>query len=142
MAVPVDPAHGTDALLLGVYGLWRWRHRATDPLPARQIVHIVSLGALAVAVGFSWQVIAGIATDDPSAYLHTELSWRRGWTGDDGGFVPFEGFVQASVICVRFNVHCGSSCHCLRAGESGQRLESVQYMAPIAPQICYSGGAA
>lgn len=89
------------ALLLGVYGLWRWRHRATDPLPARQIVHIVSLGALAVAVGFSWQVVAGIATDDPSAYLHTELSWRRGWTGDDGGFVPFEGFVQASAIWFR-----------------------------------------
>ena len=33
--------------------------------------------------------------------MQTELSWRRGWTGGDGGFVPFEGFVQASAIWFR-----------------------------------------
>jgi hypothetical protein len=32
---------------------------ARDPLPTVQVVHIVALGVLAVAVGFSWQVIAG-----------------------------------------------------------------------------------
>lgn len=90
------------ALLLGLYGIWRWFRRRADPLPATQIVHIVMLGLLAVVVGFSWQVIAGIVTGDPAAYMETELSWRRGWTGDaDGGFVPFDGFVQASAIWFR-----------------------------------------
>ncbi|HYP73225.1 MAG TPA: hypothetical protein VEP72_03995 [Microbacterium sp.] len=90
------------ALLLALYGIHRWRTRRTDPLPAVQIVHIVALGLLAAAVGFSWQVIAAVATGDPSAYLDTELSWRRGWTGDtEGRFVPFEGFVQASAIWFR-----------------------------------------
>lgn len=89
------------ALLLALYGIWRWIRRRVDPLPATQIVHIVMLGLLAAAVGLSWQVIAGAVTGDPSAYLETELSWRRGWTGEDGAFVPFSGFVQASAIWFR-----------------------------------------
>jgi hypothetical protein len=89
------------ALLLGLYGIARWVRRRTDPLPAVQIVHIVCLGVLAAALGFAWQVIAGVATGDPQAYMETELSWRRGWTNEDGGFVPFSGFVQASGIWFR-----------------------------------------
>lgn len=90
------------ALLLALYGIVRWLRRRVDPLPATDVVHIVFLGLLAALVGFSWQVIAGYVTSDPSAYLETELSWRRGWTGDhDGGFVPFEGFVQAAAIWFR-----------------------------------------
>ena len=42
-------------------------------------------------------MIAGIATGDPGAYLATELAWRRHWiVGGVDGFVPFEGWVQAS----------------------------------------------
>lgn len=89
------------ALTLGLYGIARWLRRRTDPLPAGQIVHIVALGALAVAVGFAWQVIAGLVTGDHSAYLETELSWRRDWTGGETGFVPFAGFVEASAIWFR-----------------------------------------
>ena len=67
-----------------------------DPLGGREVVHILGTGALAVIVGFSWQVIAGIVTGDPTAYLATELAWRRNWLpGGESGFVPFEGFVQA-----------------------------------------------
>lgn len=85
------------ALYLGLHGILRWRHRRTDPLGAREIVHIVALGALATATGFAWQVIAGVVTGDPGAYLATELAWRRHWiTGGVEGFVPFEGWVQAS----------------------------------------------
>ena len=90
------------ALLLALYGIHRWMRRGRDPLPTVQIVHIVVLGLLAAAVGLSWQLIAAAATGDPSAYLDTELSWRRGWTGDhEGTFMPFEGFVQASGIWFR-----------------------------------------
>ena len=85
------------SLLLALYGLWRWSRRARDPLPVREIVHIVATGLLAAAVGFSWQVIAGVVTGDMQSYLDTELSWRRGWLGGhDAGFVPFDGFVQAA----------------------------------------------
>lgn len=90
------------ALLLGLYGLWRWFRRRRDPLPAREIGHIVALGLLAVVVGFSWQVIAGIATGDMGSYLATELSWRRDWLGaEHSGFVPFAGFVQAAGMWFR-----------------------------------------
>ncbi len=89
------------ALLLGLYGIVRWVRRRADPLPPVQIVHFVSLGLLSALLGFAWQVIASLVTGDPQAYLETELSWRRGWTNDDGGFMPFSGFVQASGIWFR-----------------------------------------
>lgn len=85
------------ALYLGLHGILRWRNRRTDPLGAREVVHIVALGALATATGFAWQLIAGVVTGDPGAYLATELAWRRHWiAGGVEGFVPFEGWVQAS----------------------------------------------
>lgn len=85
------------ALYLGLYGILRWLRRRTDPLPAREVVNIVALGALATVVGFSWQVIAGIVTGHPDAYLQTELSWRRNWLDDPpAGFVPFEGFIRGA----------------------------------------------
>ena len=90
------------SLLLALYGIHRWLHRREDALPAREIVHIVATGLIAAIVGFSWQLIAGWVTGEPSAYLETELAWRRSWTGAaDGGFVPFDGFVQAAAIWFR-----------------------------------------
>ncbi|PRB15192.1 hypothetical protein [Microbacterium sp. MYb62] len=85
------------ALYLGLHGVLRWLRRKQDPLAGHEVVHILALGALATVAGFAWQVIAGIATGDPGAYLATELAWRRHWiTGGVEGFVPFEGWVQAS----------------------------------------------
>ncbi|BDV31008.1 hypothetical protein [Microbacterium terricola] len=85
------------ALFLGLHGIVRWVRRRVDPLSVREIVHIVATGALAVVVGFSWQFLAAVATGDPGAYLATELAWRRNWISDaGGGFVPFDGFVQAA----------------------------------------------
>lgn len=90
------------SLLLALYGIVRWLRRRVDPLPAREVVHIVCAGLLAAAVGLSWPVIAGLVTGDPSAYMDTELSWRRGWIGDaHAGFVPFGGFWQATAIWAR-----------------------------------------
>lgn len=89
------------SLFLALYGIWRWFRRRRETLATIEIVHIVCLGLLAAAVGFSWQMIAGAVTGDPSAYLETELSWRRAWTSEDGGFLPFDGFVQAAAIWFR-----------------------------------------
>lgn len=86
------------ALLLGLHGIHRWLTRRDDPLPAREIVHIIALGAWATVLGFSWQVIASVATGDPTAYLDTELAWRRAWVGAEEMFVPFTGAVQAAAM--------------------------------------------
>lgn len=83
------------ALFLGLYGIWRWSTRRREALPGREIVHIVALGAWAVAVGFSWQLAAAVVTGDPGAYLATELAWRRNWIADaSGAFFPLDGFLQ------------------------------------------------
>jgi len=85
------------ALFLGLHGILRWVRRRDDPLHAREVVHIIALGALATVCGFAWQVVAGIVTGDPGAYLATELAWRRHWVaGGVEHFVPFEGWIQAS----------------------------------------------
>ena len=85
------------ALYLGLHGVLRWMRRKEDPLHGREVAHILALGALATVGGFAWQVIAGVATGDPGAYLATELAWRRNWiVGGVEGFVPFEGWIQAA----------------------------------------------
>ncbi|UIN31827.1 hypothetical protein [Microbacterium binotii] len=90
------------ALTLGLVGVWRWLRRRADPLPAREIVHLVALAALATVVGFSWQVIAAVATGDPGAYLATELAWRRNWIPDAAAhFFPFDGFLAGTAFWAR-----------------------------------------
>ena len=89
------------SLFLALFGVWRWFSRRREALAAVEVVHIVALGLLSAVVGFSWQYIAGAVTGEPDAYLETELSWRRAWTGESGGFVPFDGFVRASAIWFR-----------------------------------------
>ena len=72
------------ALFLGLYGIWRWVARRREPLPMREIVHIVALGLLAVVVGFSWQVIAGVVTG-----RRRTRTWRPSSRGG-GNWVPGE----------------------------------------------------
>lgn len=84
------------ALYLGLHGILRWIRRRREPLPARDVVHIIALGALATATGFAWQAIAGLATGDPGAYLATELAWRRNWGVGEAAFMPFDGWIQAA----------------------------------------------
>ncbi|WP_342672106.1 hypothetical protein [Microbacterium enclense] len=85
------------ALFLGLYGIHRFFRRRSEPLPVRDVAHLVGVAFVAVVVGFAWQVIAGVVTGDPGAYLATELAWRRNWVGDTSGrFVPVEGWIQAA----------------------------------------------
>jgi hypothetical protein len=82
------------ALFLGLHGVHRWFTRAREPLPARDVIHIVALGALASVIGFAWQAFAALRTGDAGAYLSTELAWRRNWIVDPPTqFVPFDGFM-------------------------------------------------
>ncbi len=89
------------ALFLGLFGLWRWFRRDREPLGRAEVVHILVLGALAVATGFAWQVIVGIVTGDPGGYLATELAWRRNWVADGGVFVPFHGWFAGAEFWLR-----------------------------------------
>lgn len=90
------------ALFLGLYGISRWMRRQHDPLRRSEVVHILLLGALATATGFAWQVIAALVTGRADAYLATELAWRRHWGTGEEGFVPFEGWIEASHFWFRF----------------------------------------
>lgn len=89
------------ALFLGLFGIWRWASRAREPLRRHEAVHIVALGTVGTALGISWPVIAGAVTGRADAYLETELSWRRLWVGDEGGFVPFEGWMLGAEYWLR-----------------------------------------
>lgn len=84
------------ALLLALVGGWRWLARAREPLRRGELAHLAASCALAAGLGLSWQVIAALVTGHPNAYLETELSWRRLWMDDAGGFVPFEGWFIAT----------------------------------------------
>jgi hypothetical protein len=86
------------SLFLGLFGIWRWFTRDREPLRRLEVVHIVTLGVLAAAAGFAWQLIAGWVTGEAGAYLSTELAWRRNWIPGDAAFFPFEGFVTASAF--------------------------------------------
>ncbi|MBS1905678.1 MAG: hypothetical protein JST33_03725 [Actinobacteria bacterium] len=85
------------ALMLGLMLVLRWIRRRTDPLTRREILHYLGLGVLGVVAGFAWQVIAGIATGVPNAYVETELSWRGFWMPQTSPatFSPFEGWLTA-----------------------------------------------
>lgn len=83
-------------LTIALYGLWRIRHRAERPIERREVVHILATGALGTVLGFAWPVIANTVTGNPDAYLETELAWRSGWVGEQGGFFPGEGWLQAA----------------------------------------------
>ncbi|GAA4490872.1 hypothetical protein [Microbacterium panaciterrae] len=85
------------ALMLGLMLVLRWIRRRQDPLAPQEIANYLCLGALAVAAGFAWQVIAGIVTHNPNAYMETELSWRAFWMPGAGhaAFAPFDGWLTA-----------------------------------------------
>ena len=69
------------ALALGLHVVYRWVTRERDPFARREVVASVTVGAVSVASGFAWLVIAGIVTGSPTAYTDTELAWRSAYIG-------------------------------------------------------------
>ena len=126
------------ALFLGLFGIHRWLTRAREPLARREVVHLVALATLATALGFSWQVIAGLATGREDAYLATELAWRRLWVGDAGAFVPFEGWAQAADYWFRswgLDPRWGLVALALLVIGVGAVLASSPHVARLGPEI-------
>ncbi|EMY33474.1 integral membrane protein [Arthrobacter crystallopoietes BAB-32] len=72
------------AAALGLYLLWRLRHRAADPLAPAEFVRISLLGIASCAGALAWPVLAWTATGELRAYTDTETAWR----GTD--LVPFK----------------------------------------------------
>lgn len=84
------------ALLLGLHGIARWMNRRREPLTAVEIVHIVATAALATVAGF-------VAGDRRSRHRrHGRVPRHRAGVASAldqrgvAGFVPFEGWIQAS----------------------------------------------
>ncbi|MEG8035644.1 hypothetical protein QP157_09985 [Sphingomonas sp. LR61] len=74
-------------LMLGVIALVRWVRarretgRVLDTFPLREQVQVVAAGAVMVAAGLAWPVIASHVTGTPNAYLETEMSWWVNFIG-------------------------------------------------------------
>lgn len=64
------------ALTLVIVTIVRWRSGHD------RVIHVV-LTALAGASALAWPAIAGLVTGRPTAYLDTELAWRRPYLGDE-----------------------------------------------------------
>ena len=69
------------ALAMGLHVVHRWMTRDRDPLPRRELVASVTVGAVSVVSGFAWLLIAAVATGSLSAYTDTELAWRAPYIG-------------------------------------------------------------
>ncbi|ACQ81171.1 putative integral membrane protein [Beutenbergia cavernae DSM 12333] len=68
------------AVVVAVH-LWvRWRasRAGTEDFTRGAAVRVVTLGLVAVAAGFAWPVVVGVATGVPDAYLRTQEAWRGG----------------------------------------------------------------
>lgn len=83
------------ALALGLHVLLRWRARAGDPFPAREVVLAVAATVVAVVAGFAWLGIAALVTGDLTAYTDTELAWRSAYVGY-GELLPFLPWIQGA----------------------------------------------
>lgn len=76
------------AAVVAVHALVRLREARAGGPPVREWPAIGLLLGTTVASGFAWQVIAGVVTGVPDAYLRTQEAWRRprpvspfaGWT--------------------------------------------------------------
>lgn len=111
------------AMTLGLYYLWRlWRaRRGEEVFGLRAQLPVLGLGALSIASGFLWLMIAWLATGEPSAYLDTELAWRSHYTGPVE-LVPFTPWFHGAEFWV------------------GRVLPSPGVAAPIAAIIVIGAG--
>jgi hypothetical protein len=77
------------AVVVAVHLVSRWRaaRAVGTPLPRRDVLAVVGVGAAAVVAGVLWPLTAGLVTGVPDAYVRTQAAWRG--TFSSAPFVPW-----------------------------------------------------
>lgn len=83
------------ALMLGLYWLYRLRHRRSDAFERRESGTVIALGITSLAAALAWPALAAASTGSLTAYTDTELSWRAAYIGPTH-LVPFTPWFQAA----------------------------------------------
>jgi hypothetical protein len=83
------------ALTLLLHLIHRFVTRARDPFPWSERIAVVVTGLFSAVMGVAWLGVAWAVTGSPSAYLDTELAWRRPYLGDEE-LVPFTPWIRAA----------------------------------------------
>ena len=65
------------ALAMLMHAIHRWVTRRRDPFPVRERVAVIVVGLWSFLCGIGWLLIAWGVTGSLTAYLDTELAWRR-----------------------------------------------------------------
>ncbi|AZZ50468.1 hypothetical protein [Rathayibacter rathayi] len=69
------------AAALGLYVVFRFARRRSEPFPRSEWLPAVGLTAWGLVVGFLWPAIAWAVTGSMTAYTDTELAWRSAYIG-------------------------------------------------------------
>ena len=83
------------ALTLLLHLVYRFVTRARDPFPWSERIAVVVAGLFSAGMGVAWLGVAWAVTGSPSAYLDTELAWRRPYIGNEE-LVPFTPWIRAA----------------------------------------------
>lgn len=83
------------ALALLMHAVYRWVTRRKDPFPVRERIAVVVVGLWSALCGVGWLLIAWAVTGSMTAYLDTELAWRRPYVGDKH-LLPFEPWIDGA----------------------------------------------
>jgi hypothetical protein len=85
------------ALTLLLHLVYRFVVRARDPFPWSERIAVMVAGVFSAFMGVAWLGIAWAVTGSPSAYLDTELAWRRPYIGQEE-LVPFTPWIRAAAF--------------------------------------------
>jgi hypothetical protein len=91
------------ALAMLMHAIHRWVTRRRDPFPVRERVGVVVVGLWSFLSGAGWLLIAWAVTGSMTAYLDTELAWRRPYIGDKE-LVPFWPWIEGARFWQQFLV--------------------------------------
>lgn len=83
------------ALAMLMHAIHRWVTRDRDPFPVRERIAVIVVGLGSFLSGIGWLLIAWAGTGSLTAYLDTELAWRRPYIGDKE-LVPFTPWIEAA----------------------------------------------
>lgn len=89
------------ALAMLMHAIHRFITRHKDPFPLRERVAVIVVGLWSFLCGIGWLLIAWGVTGSPTAYLDTELAWRRPYIGEKE-LVPFTPWFEGAGFWQQF----------------------------------------